>query len=202
MQIFPYKLYHYNCNEVDDSGWGCVYRNVQTIISALNCLMSIQKVNIPNIKDMLIYFGKEIYGSGSSMWIEPYHAEKFISDYLKIYQKDIITKQVLWLMNENSIIHIVQTPIEIYTAKNNEILSGNEIKKFSILIREYSLTKKIPVLLDNGTYSYLGISQINQNGITQDYIIDPHRTSSAKIIECVFEEWLPKNECWMSLFLY
>ena len=45
-----YKLYHYNIDDFDDIGFGCSYRNIQTILSAYSL---INNINIPDIKDIL-----------------------------------------------------------------------------------------------------------------------------------------------------
>ena len=31
--MIDYKIYHYNDENINDIGWGCTYRNIQTILS-------------------------------------------------------------------------------------------------------------------------------------------------------------------------
>ena len=187
--------YYYNCDNISDSGWGCVYRNIQTIYSYLN--FYIFDIKIPTINDILLYFKKPINGNGKRMWIEPHQAFLFIkNDLLKNKKNNNVSFfEILYVKNNESINHIEFTPLEIYTESPNLFFTVNEIDNLIKILRK-NLQNNIPILIDNGTFSYL-IGSINENNYGK--IIDPHSTEKAKIYERYLNDWLSRSSCWMIL---
>ena len=66
------RIYYYGCDGYDDFGWGCVYRNTQTVLARGG-------VPVPTIPKMMQTLGVPINRSHSRlMWIEPVDAKKLI----------------------------------------------------------------------------------------------------------------------------
>lgn len=57
----PFRYYHYGADGFDDSGWGCGFRTVQTILSWLA-----PDAEVPSIADLQRILGHD---TGSSSWI-------------------------------------------------------------------------------------------------------------------------------------
>ena len=63
-----YTTYHYGDCGVVDHGWGCSYRNAQTLVSALGI------EPVPTMQDMLSVYGLSLPKGGRGkryLWIEP-----------------------------------------------------------------------------------------------------------------------------------
>jgi hypothetical protein len=190
--------YHYNCDKFNDAGWGCVYRNMQTIFSYINAFIIL--IEIPKLSEILTWFNKPFNGKGTKMWIEPHQAKSFMYNYFyeKFNKKYFNFTEILWVKDNNSIEHIEYTPLEIYTKSPNILLCGFESIAELIDILRINLNNKIPILIDNGTYSYLVKSiDSNNNGI----IIDPHCKESARILQRDLSKWLINSNCWMILLI-
>ena len=52
-----YKLFHYKIDNFDDCGFGCSYRNLQTILSAY-LSNNKNKFEIPNTKYIILFFSR------------------------------------------------------------------------------------------------------------------------------------------------
>lgn len=82
-----YLYFHYGCDGLDDRGWGCGYRTVQTVASWLfyNCALSKGRHTLaPSLPDMqraLVSMGdKQGSFSGSREWIGTFEAS-LVLDY-------------------------------------------------------------------------------------------------------------------------
>ena len=72
-------FYYYGIDGFPDHGWGCVYRNIQSVISFI-------KDEIPTIPNMLEFFNKDIsVESKRELWITPKDAKDFLEFYLENY---------------------------------------------------------------------------------------------------------------------
>ena len=58
LSISPFTIfnYHYNCDNIKDIGWGCVYRNIQTMFSYINCFLF--PIKVPSIIKIMKFFIK------------------------------------------------------------------------------------------------------------------------------------------------
>ncbi|XP_061446155.1 inactive Ufm1-specific protease 1 [Rhineura floridana] len=71
----PYSYYHYGCDSVDDRGWGCGYRTLQTVCSWLAAAGrgEVPSCPVPSLKEMqnsLVEMGdKRPSFTGSRDWI-------------------------------------------------------------------------------------------------------------------------------------
>ncbi|KAF6030873.1 UFSP1 [Bugula neritina] len=66
-----YEYYHYNCDGVDDRGWGCGYRTLQTVCSWISSKAVSQPVpSLQQIQEILVTIGDKEKGFvGSKEWI-------------------------------------------------------------------------------------------------------------------------------------
>ncbi|KAF6039841.1 UFSP1 [Bugula neritina] len=66
-----YEYYHYNCDGVDDRGWGCGYRTLQTVCSWISSKAVSQPVpSLHQIQEILVAIGDKEKGFiGSKEWI-------------------------------------------------------------------------------------------------------------------------------------
>ncbi|CAI7741080.1 unnamed protein product, partial [Closterium sp. NIES-54] len=79
-----YEYYHYMQDRIDDSGWGCAYRSLQTIVSWFR-IQQYTSIPVPThrrIQQALVEIGdKEATFVGSSQWIGAIELS-FILDHL------------------------------------------------------------------------------------------------------------------------
>ena len=114
------KIYKYGDQGINDYGWGCVYRNVQT-------LSALHGREIPTISEMQKSIGIDPDGNGRNLWIEPVDTQFYLpwkttlalhkvvedpenymlrtkeQDFDKIFTNNIDTKEfLLSCLNHNS----------------------------------------------------------------------------------------------------
>ena len=70
MNIDQRHIYHYGSQGIRDEGWGCVYRNIQT-------MRAMNNMTIPTISTMQADIGIDPRGQGRALWIEPVDARRY-----------------------------------------------------------------------------------------------------------------------------
>lgn len=179
-----YKTYHYGDDQIDDSGWGCSYRNIQTILSCYQKNYN-PKIIIPNITTILNFFSKNINSENKiDLWIEPYQ----ISIYLENYYDELYFKHCLYVINDTDTSKILKTDFMVYI---DSIFSFDEIY---VLIQEHFKVSKLPIVIDNGTYSYCMVLKAN----SEIFLIDPHVKSDNNVFIKSLD--FLKKSFWMILF--
>ena len=162
-----YKTFHYGDDGINDHGWGCSYRNIQTIISCYKKYYN-KNAEIPKIQDILTFFKKNIdINNLKDLWIEPYH----ISVYLNFFDKKISGNHYVYVTDDNDFSKILKTDILFYLDNNLVINDFNDI---CCLIKKHFKNTKLPIIIDNGIYSYCFIIEENNNIL----LIDPHRPNN------------------------
>ena len=158
-----YKLYHYNMDGFNDIGFGCSYRNLQTILSCYKYYYN-KSIIIPDIDEILYYFHNDyidkINGDRMSLWIEPYQ----VSQYLQKY--NINSKNILYLINDNDSCKLLTTDIKVY----NRIYRKSDFDNIINMIDNHFENTKLPIIFDDGVYSYC-VCKKNNNLVL---ISDPH----------------------------
>ena len=89
------------------------------------------------------------------------------------------------------------TPIEIYTQENNNIYTSVDKNKLVSEITNHFKISNIPILFDNGTYSYL-VSECNDMMLT---IINPHTKTLPEKMYIGLFDWLDSCNTWMILYV-
>lgn len=91
-----YEYYHYRCDGLDDVGWGCGYRTLQTICSWIrhNCSKTTETVfadpTLSEIQDTLVKMGdKQTSFSGSKQWIGSFEICLFLDHRYGVSSKII-----------------------------------------------------------------------------------------------------------------
>ncbi len=161
-----YKIYRYGDDNINDSGWGCSYRNIQTILSCYKKYYN-KNIDIPLIQEIVSFFKKNIDSENiRDLWIEPLE----VSTYLNFFDSNFKGKHIAYVINNHDFSKILKTDILFYF-ENERIV--NDFKVVQSHICEHFKNTKFPIIIDDGTYSYCFI-------IENDYIllIDPHRKES------------------------
>ena len=195
-----YKIYHYCCDDVDDSSWGCVWRNLQTIIDSL-------KLTVPTMKELAVFFDKEKYfkkiTSGNkdialtTLWLEPYQAGKYLQ-----HIHDINVAHFLWIKNDSSLSNIMTSPLEIYLSNPEDcIYNPSREKEFKNIIINYLKKYKYPILIDNGTFSYLISGYVTADNNISLIRIDPHQKELKKTISLIDFNNFFNSDLWMIMLV-
>ena len=77
-----YQLYHYGLDNLNDTGYGCSYRNIQTFISCYARYNDSECI----VPDILYYFDKsymkyiEQYRT-RTLWIEPLQVSEYLENF-------------------------------------------------------------------------------------------------------------------------
>lgn len=183
-----YKLFHYKIDNFDDCGFGCSYRNLQTILSAY-LLNNKNKFEIPTIQSILYYFFPDYKNmSKKNLWIEPVQVSKYLKE---IY--DLNTLNILYIINDTDIENMLHTDIEYYI-ESNTIYNSDEFNDLLNILLLHFKNSNLPVIIDDGIYSYCLLNiDINNNKIT---ISDPHTMNSDNVLKTK-ELTFFQNKFWM-----
>ena len=170
--MVDYEIFYYTKNNFNDIGFGCSYRNIQTIISSIK-MFHMPSINVPNIQELLKDIKphyKEIISDGKTkkLWIEPHDIADYIKSHLNIFSLKIVYFT------------------SIYDSK--KMLNERDLSRYDLFLRIIKFDKlldmlishfknsKLPVVIDNGTHSYL-IAEI-YNCREKFLLIDPHVTKA------------------------
>ena len=183
-----YKTYHYGDDNINDAGWGCSYRNLQTILACYKKYYN-NNIEIPNIKKILSFYNKDINDNKyfTDIWIEPYQ----IYEYLTNFNKEFSGYNCLYVKNKNDMSKILKTDISIYTNNNSTYTNFDDIY---MLIIEHFAETKLPIVIDDGIFSYCFIL-LNDNEIL---LIDPHIQNDNNTINKPIDYL--KKSFWMYFF--
>jgi hypothetical protein len=198
MSIVEYKYYYYCCDEIDDIGYGCTYRCIQTLLSAIKYYKDPLQ-EIPTFMQIINFFGKDInnYNKKSDLWLEPHDVYTFLKS---VYGLDGI--ELLYLPTGRSIENILKTPIQVYTQTQNQIYKQLELEIFKNKIENNFIKNKIPIIIDNGIYTYIvSDCKYNCNNILEVTIIDPHRSQTHSQVYTRICDEMFANSLWMVYML-
>ena len=166
-----YYYYHYLQDKETDSGWGCAYRSLQTLISwfiaqgyaniKMPTIIEIQKALV-DMKDKPSTF------VGTNEWIGAYEVMLCLNYFLKIESN---------IMNLNSGGDIIRNyaPIAIHFRKHGT-----------------------PIMIGGGSYAYtiIGIEYDETTGDVMLLILDPHYTGSDSSYQYIIQKgWCKWKKC-------
>ena len=146
-----YYYYHYNQDNFIDSGWGCAYRSLQTLISWFILNTSVGKnlkvPTIPEIQTILFKVGdkdKKIIGS---------------KDWIGAFEVNLVLNELLGI--DNQILYVS---------------SGTELNSKGRELLYHFQHNGTPVMVGGGVYAYtiLGIDYDKVKGSCKFLILDPH----------------------------
>lgn len=159
-----YEYYHYFHEGIDDSGWGCAYRSLQTIISWFK-LQNYTSIDVPShreIQQALVEIGdKDPSFIGSREWIGAIELS-FVLDKLIGASCKIIN-----------------------------VRSGAELPEKCRELALHFENQGTPVMIGGGVLAYtlLGVDYNDASGDCAFLILDPHYTGSDDIKKIVNGGW-------------
>jgi hypothetical protein len=186
------KLYHYNCDGFDDTGFGCVYRNAQTCLSA----MGVEPV--PSIQSMMQHFhGPMVLSRYRSvapvtLWIEPYDVEMYLGSQLP----RVATRAVCYSPTADMVYTAChRTPRFVYGSANTFF----DFDRYLAECREHLTRVRpgVPILIDNGVYSFC-LKEVTDRGVV---IIDPHVQSPERAERTLVDLAYMRSNVWYTLML-
>ena len=141
--------YYYGCDGFQDTGWGCVYRCVQTILRALD-------LNVPSLPGMMKQLNvPHTPADPTRMWIEPSDAQTLIP---------VETELALYLQTDpgQRMRRMRPEQAQVRLKDDKDLL---DYLKHAL--------KEGPVLVDDSIRSYVLTEHIEGIGFA---LMDPHRT--------------------------
>ncbi|KAL6623082.1 hypothetical protein ACP70R_032961 [Stipagrostis hirtigluma subsp. patula] len=159
-----YEYYHYLHDGIDDNGWGCAYRSLQTIVSWYR-LQQYSSVDVPShreIQQILVDIGdKDPSFIGSREWIGAIELS-FVLDKLLGASCKIIN-----------------------------VRSGDELPEKCRELAMHFETQGTPVMIGGGVLAYtlLGVDYNEANGDCAFLILDPHYTGADDLKKIVNGGW-------------
>ncbi|KAJ8642787.1 hypothetical protein MRB53_004535 [Persea americana] len=159
-----YEYHHYLQDGFDDSGWGCAYRSLQTIISWFR-LQKYTSIEVPShgeIQQALVEIGdKEPSFVGSREWIGAIELSFVLDKLLGVSCKII------------------------------NVRSGVELPEKCRELALHFQTQGTPVMIGGGVLAYtlLGVDYNEVSGDCAFLILDPHYTGSDELKKIVNGGW-------------
>ena len=157
---FP-RVYGYGDNGFEDGGFGCSYRNAQTLLGALG----VRDGEIPSVRDMMVSLGVE-FDRGrplSDMWIEPLQIRDLVHAIAGRRLRALVAGSLP--LAESRMLRNVPAQYDGHVPAVED-LHG--------MIRA-SLRRGVPVVIDDGIGSYIVLGVADDGG---GYVVgDPHRRS-------------------------
>ena len=209
-------FYHYNCESVDDKGWGCAWRSMQSV---LKYQLSVTNQNKDNEISFYNLFMK--YGAKNTL-IDIYKKMKKNQDISNAlnglenktfaphdigcgWAEPFISQLVLYDFGfEGELILVNGYPKNYYAPK--EVFEITiELSEFKELLKNHFIQKNAgPIIMDDGysSLSVIGVKFDDENLIMQLIIMDPHAVSKPEIglyivildsIEGNFIDLIPNN---------
>ncbi|XP_053203943.1 ufm1-specific protease 2-like [Panonychus citri] len=160
-----YGYHHYTQDGYNDSGWGCAYRSLQTIISWFKLQGYIEIDNIPThkqIQEALVACGdKDASFIGKEKWIGSQEVSYVLSQLYNI------------------------------TSKIMFVNSGRELGSKGSELKHHFETNGTPIMIGGGVLAHtiIGIDFDENSGQLNFLILDPHYTGPEDLSTIVKKGW-------------
>lgn len=160
-----YEYYHYMQDRFNDSGWGCAYRSLQTIVSWFR-LQQYTAKPVPShreIQQLLVKLGdKDPSFIGSSNWIGAIELSYILNEYLGI------------------------------TCKIMTVNRGADIPSHARELAAHFESQGTPVMIGGGVLAYtlLGVQFDELTGEAAFLILDPHYTGGEDLKKIQQGTWV------------
>lgn len=169
-------IYHYCCDDIDDRGWGCVFRSFQNAAEILGSHVS--------MKAMVKHFGEE--------WLEPPLLVPWIP-------AELSGNTFLWLRPQDSDAEcdMLRTTRKDYDVQLHARGTGMRIYGSASILHLFDVYDTL--VIDNGMLAYCLVRE----GPGRYYILDPHNTVASKVRRKLEKpvDFLAHCRCWMVLAL-
>ncbi|XP_041838653.1 ufm1-specific protease 2 isoform X2 [Melanotaenia boesemani] len=159
-----YSYHHYMQDHVDDNGWGCAYRSLQTICSWFQ-QQGYVELPVPSHKEIqqaLVDVGdKQASFVGSRQWIGSIEVQAVLSHLLGITSKIMFVSQ------------------------------GSELASKGRELANHFLTEGTPVMIGGGVLAHtiLGVAWSETTGQIRYLILDPHYTGAEDLQVITDKGW-------------
>ena len=183
--MFQYKTYHYEMEQFNDVGFGCSYRNIQTILS---CKQYDEKssMDVPHITKILSFFNPHYQEdiekqNKRSLWIEPSQIY-----YYLLHHYNINGELIVYILKKEHTKRMIKTSLyeyDIYTKYDFNLILQKMKNHFN--------DSNLPIVIDDGYYSYC-IGDIKDEYV---FIIDPHQRKDVSVYTKSISEL--KTSFWM-----
>ena len=178
---FHGPLYHYRIDGVEDSGWGCVYRSLQTSLGAVGH-------PVPHITTIMKAMGTHapyLQGQrGQALWLEPALAASYLREHWGVE-----CEEYLYCPHQAAMTRILKTPPEHYRGRTFSSIDP----MIQILRQHFAQPDAPPIILDNGISCY-NLAAGEKPG--RWVLLDPHSTESG-VRRPVTTAWLQQAPLWM-----
>ena len=180
-----YRTYHYGDDGVKDHGWGCSYRNAQTVASAMG-------LPVPSMEQMLGCFGlKANVRPKRRLWIEP----KQVGAMLEMLNANIRCTHVVFSSKGLRTFskRFLRTSLDEYTPEEQIDKDGAELVRR--LDAHFARSNGLPAIIDDGIYSYILIPGKAPGAYR---VVDPH-VGRKRPLRCMKASDLARAPGWMIL---
>ncbi|XP_068148526.1 probable Ufm1-specific protease 2 [Drosophila tropicalis] len=159
-----YHYYHYLQQQVQDKGWGCAYRSLQTICSWF-LLQGYSNASIPTHLQIQEYLhkidDKPASFVGSTQWIGSTELSMCLQGFLNV---------------DSKILHVA---------------SGAELATIASELAMHFQTQGTPVMIGGGVLAHtiIGVDYCVQSGQVKFLILDPHYTGADDLATIQIKGW-------------
>lgn len=187
-----YTIYHYGSPDgsgdiVDDRGWGCSYRNLQTVVAAAVVAGAVLPAGgVPTMPGLLRYFGHQPKSSCLDLWLEPRDVGRFLESL------GLRCQHLLHLTRPGDVRRMLKTPPAFYGAGEGDgeglgehgrqkrekgAAGGGRVVDGQGLLRalrkHFGVSGALPAIIDDGVYSFA--LRANPKPGAEFELLDPHR---------------------------
>ena len=165
------RVYAYGDESVDDFGWGCAYRNIQTVLHAYDGQPPRFMEIFEECQAKRAEYGRQPNEKLDDRWIEPHQCGCYLRE------RGIETTEAT--IGPHSVMLQCTDPSVYYaSAAGNRVLeAGQEDELLRSIDLHFALPGwALPIIIDDGAYSYciLGV-RLGEDGNMELLIGDPHR---------------------------
>ncbi|XP_047431072.1 ufm1-specific protease 2 [Mugil cephalus] len=159
-----YSYHHYMQDRVDDNGWGCAYRSLQTICSWFQQQGYVER-SVPTHKEIqqaLVDVGdKQTSFVGSRQWIGSIEVQAVLNQLLGVTSKIMFVSQ------------------------------GSELASKGRELANHFLTEGTPIMIGGGVLAHtiLGVAWSETTGEIRYLILDPHYTGAEDLQVITDKGW-------------
>lgn len=159
-----YSYHHYMQDRMDDNGWGCAYRSLQTICSWFHQQGYVER-SVPTHKEIqqaLVEVGdKQTSFVGSRQWIGSIEVQAVLNQLLGVTSKIMFVSQ------------------------------GSELASKGRELANHFLTEGTPIMIGGGVLAHtiLGVAWSETSGQIRYLILDPHYTGAEDLQVITDKGW-------------
>lgn len=183
------QTYHYGDQGICDHGWGCSYRNAQTVASAM-------RAGVPTLPKMLSLFNLEkVYQHGGKrLWIEPPQVARVLRVLCGIDCTTLVFARSKGGLRAFEGRYMLRSTLDDFDSQ----LEGDREKLLSRLRKHFKDSDGLPVIIDDGICSFVLVPGGEPNSLL---LVDPHVERGQKACVRPFQpEELFTKLGWMILF--